>query len=102
MDASGNPVNEIVEEIKLTKDQRFYWRHREELLEKQRERKREWYNNRPDVIAAREERARAKEEREKKKAEEMEAKRVAKKKLREERTRAVLAATGLSPGASKD
>jgi hypothetical protein len=98
MDPSSAEVNEVVE---LTKTQRFYWRHREDILEKQRERKKAWYNSRPDVIAAREERAKLKEEREKKRAEEQHEKREAKRREREERARAILERAGLSSGASK-
>lgn len=105
MDPSGREVNEVVEITKLTKAQRFYLRHREEVLEMQRERKRIWYNSRPDVIAAREERARLKEEREKKKAEEREVKRKekneAKQRERAERAKAILERDALASGAVK-
>jgi hypothetical protein len=34
MDPSGKEVNEIIEDTPVTKEARYYWKHREELKEK--------------------------------------------------------------------
>ena len=78
------------EEVKMTKEQRYYHLHREQKIAKDLER----YHNRPDVIAKREERERKKAEKEAEKAknkmEEKELKQQEKERIRQEKLQLAL------------
>ncbi len=68
---------EAEEEQKMTPEMRYYYRNRQERINKVKEK----YNNNPEVIAKREERERKRAEKEAEK----EAKRIEKERLRQEK-----------------
>jgi hypothetical protein len=75
---SAMPEDELKE---MTPEMRYYYRNRAQELEKDRER----YNNKPEVIAKRQERERKRAEKEAAKEAEKEAKRIEKERIRQEK-----------------